>query len=516
MDRCWLVARRMSDTESSLTQQPVRFVSRDPAYEAPESTIHVPATATRKLLSRVLNQLLDLESPVTFDFLIKGTLLRTSLEKFLERREMSTEDAAELEFFEALPPPEQAHELPHEDGIICCSPFVSKQGSSHILTGCFDGSLHAWDLQGTHLMQHQAHDYPITTVTCTSNGSHIITGAKDHTLSLWRWAGLQSPVQYVCTLVGHTDSVQCTALSPGRRPVLATGGWDHTIRLWSLSDALAHRDTEKTTIRTSSADGDDDTTEALAGRKRGAEPLITSVRRRRLAREVSPVAELTGHRACVSALLYGYDTYGTPVTEQPDTFNPALVELCLWSASWDHSLFRWNLETRSRVLEMHAPCAALCLASNHALTHAQQLVKGGSPDPASPGLLLLSGHVDGAARVWDPRQAQGSVSRPYRGHDGFVTGVAWAPSSPYHFSSCGHDGKTILWDIRSRRPLHAKHCTQEAPQGPEGEETASLGDTEPNHLQCQMYAHLNGADRMACGGDDGRLYVLNVSPPSVS
>lgn len=48
----------------------------------------------------------------------------------------------------------------------------------------------------------------------------------------------QDPLQAVAVYGGHTDAVQCAAVSPaGSR--LATGGWDHGLMLWPTGETIS-------------------------------------------------------------------------------------------------------------------------------------------------------------------------------------------------------------------------------------------------------------------------------------
>ncbi len=71
------------DDASTIT---VRFVSRLPEVELPESAFAVPETLTRKGLAEVINGLLELDPPQPFDFLINEDFLRCSLATFLKNR----------------------------------------------------------------------------------------------------------------------------------------------------------------------------------------------------------------------------------------------------------------------------------------------------------------------------------------------------------------------------------------------------------------------------------------------
>ena len=73
----------------STTQVPVRFTTKT-RYALPPQRFMVPAAWRRRELSQLINKSLDLPSPVPFDFLAAGTLLRTSLEEWIEKSGFGT------------------------------------------------------------------------------------------------------------------------------------------------------------------------------------------------------------------------------------------------------------------------------------------------------------------------------------------------------------------------------------------------------------------------------------------
>lgn len=68
---------------ASITQVPVRFTTQT-RYALPLQRFMLPASWRRRELSQLVNKALALPSPVPFDFLARGSLLRTSLEEWIE------------------------------------------------------------------------------------------------------------------------------------------------------------------------------------------------------------------------------------------------------------------------------------------------------------------------------------------------------------------------------------------------------------------------------------------------
>ena len=70
--------------------------------------------------------------------------------------------------------------------------------------------------------------------------------------------------------------------------------------------------------------------------------------------------------------------------------------------------------------------------------------------------LLVSGHSDHFASVWDPRMDAATLQPTKLRHEGWVSAVEWAPESTVLLSTTSYDGKLRVWDLRSPRlPLHS-------------------------------------------------------------
>lgn len=67
----------------------IRLVAVDQQYAVPDAPLAVPASLNRFGLSEVVNQMLELEKRVPFDFSINGQLIRSSLTKHLAENSVS-------------------------------------------------------------------------------------------------------------------------------------------------------------------------------------------------------------------------------------------------------------------------------------------------------------------------------------------------------------------------------------------------------------------------------------------
>jgi ribosome biogenesis protein YTM1 len=59
----------------------------------------------------------------------------------------------------------------------------------------------------------------------------------------------------------------------------------------------------------------------------------------------------------------------------------------------------------------------------------------------APGSIVAFGCSDRVVRVWDARSRQGEALsvKPLPGHAGWVVGLTWSPSSPFHVATASHD-----------------------------------------------------------------------------
>ena len=85
-----------------------------------------------------------------------------------------------------------------------------------------------WDgVSGDHIATLEGHTDYVNDVVFSPDGSRLASGSYDHTVRLWD--GVSD--DHIATLEGHTDYVRSVVFSPdGSR--LASGSYDETVRLW--------------------------------------------------------------------------------------------------------------------------------------------------------------------------------------------------------------------------------------------------------------------------------------------
>jgi WD40 repeat protein len=210
-----------------------------------------------------------------------------------------------------------------------------------------------------------------------SPGAHMLaSGGFDGTVRLWNLTDRAHPSPLGGPLHAHTDAVYSVAFSPDGH-MLASGGGDDTVRLWNLTDP-AHPT-------------------PLGG-------------------------PLTGHTGAVSSVAFSRDGH------------------ILASGSWDHSVRLWNLTDPSHARPLGEPLTG---HTNFVLSVAF------SPD----GHMLASGGADDAVRLWnltDPSHAR-PLGEPLTGHTNSVLSVAFSPDG--HTLASGSGDTTVrLWNLTD--PAH--------------------------------------------------------------
>ncbi|KAL9152390.1 hypothetical protein ABFS82_11G119000 [Erythranthe guttata] len=391
--------------EEFTRQVQVRFVTKlKPPYKTPQSSISIPAKLTRRGLSTIVNNLLlavngDWQSE-PFDFLIDGELVRMPLQEFLLVKGISAEKTLEIEYIKAIAPRKEEEPSLHDDWVSA----VDGSNNGYILTGCYDGFARIWRGAGicTHVLD--GHSGPITSVcTLTPKAESgidqiVATASKDRTIRLWKFGVEETldqskKITAFKILRGHNAAVQTIAAEPST-DMVCSGSWDGAINLWNTNAS----DTDSGSV-------------SLKKRKKGREMKEPQS-------EGEALTALVGHTQCVSSVMW----------PQRET---------IYSASWDHSIRRWDVETGKDSLSMSCGKVINCLDI------------GGESSA-----LIAAGGSDPVLRIWDPRRP-GTLSPIYHfsSHNSWISSCKWHPKSWFHLVSSSYDGKVMLWDIRTALPL---------------------------------------------------------------
>uniref|UniRef100_A0A251LF83 Ribosome biogenesis protein WDR12 homolog n=1 Tax=Manihot esculenta TaxID=3983 RepID=A0A251LF83_MANES len=380
-----------------------RFVTKlKPPFKAPVAAITIPANITRLGLSTIVNSLLEAGNAdwdnQPFDFLIDGELVRMSLEQFLLAKGISAEKILEIEYVKAVVPRKQEEPSLHDDWVSA----VDGSCPRFILTGCYDGLGRVWKAAGlcTHILE--GHSDAITSVSIISSGDEdsvtLATASKDQTLRLWKFdteepENSPAKIRAFKILRGHNASVQSVAAETSGS-MICSGSWDCTINLW----------------RTDKSDAEGD---------------LVSIKKRKV-KNKSEESQLEGE--ATSTFVGHTQRISSVVWPERET---------IYSASWDHSIRRWDVETSKDSAKIFCGKALNCL---HVGGEGSALVAAGGSDPI--------------LRIWDPRKP--GTSAPiyqFSSHTSWVSACKWHDKSWFHLLSASYDGKVMLWDLRTAWPL---------------------------------------------------------------
>ncbi|XP_021724368.1 ribosome biogenesis protein WDR12 homolog [Chenopodium quinoa] len=394
------------ETDETVKRVHVRFVTHlEQHFKVPSNAIAIPSDLTRFGLSSIVNNLLkavdsDWE-PEPFDFLIDGELVRLSLEEFLLAKRISAEKVVEIEYIRAVVPRKQEEPCLHDDWVSA----IDGSDPRFVLTGCYDGLGRIWTGAETCTHKLKGHTGALTSLCIingkgSDNGNNICvaTTSKDQSLRLWQFDAenaSNNPATITASKVlrGHSAAVECVS-SQQSGNMVCSGSWDSTINLWqaNLSDA----------------DGD------LASIKKRKKSGVVN----ESLSEGEAVTTLVGHTNCVSSVLWAHDE-------------------TIYSASWDHSIRIWDVETGNATWSMFSGKVLNCIDV------------GGE----SSGLVSAGGS-DGTLRIWDPRR-RGTLAPVYQfsSHTNWISSCKWHKKSWFHLVSASYDGKVMLWDLRTAWPL---------------------------------------------------------------
>lgn len=377
-------------------------------FRVQENTrIAVSADSKRYGLSEIVNTLLGNEKGdhTPFDFLLNGQFLRTSLREIMTAELISPETTLEITYILANRPPEVSIEIPHPDWISSIDARNLSKSSQTVVSGCYDGIVRVWKYSSDQkepvqlLHEGKSHSGGIKYVCSFENNEKLlISSSLDKTLKIWCMKNNTLECIYEC--IGHgkqVDAIATMTVSDTESLKFASGGWDNTIKLWSVPDPSEETPKPK---KSKKIDGHSESTTRL-----------------------NPVVTLAPHKEPISCLCWPHP-------------------LALYSASNDRTMRQWDTQTGDIIRSWSTVSTSSSLSFSEAHN------------------LLLSSHSDKFLRIWDARIGQGSaLKNTLRSHTNSVTSASWGTEG--QFVSTSRDGSMKLWDLRSSVPLASVQVSKE-------------------------------------------------------
>lgn len=396
------MANRRSDGEALVV-----FTTRlREQFQVPEDQLVVPETLARYGLSEIVNQLLGLEPPTPFDFLVNGEFLRTSLRGYLDANKLTAEKALTLEYVVALgePEPEEVEQVPDwVSGVAALQP-------EWFATTSYDGVLRLYHESQSKLSAKLC-SVPLVGIAAwhSLEASHVAAASKDGSIKCCAIHHRDAQIGTTVTLdAPERKAMACVAMSKDGS-LLAGGGWANEVYVWN-ADMF--------------------------------DQLPTSGLKRKSPEEASagpPKFVFQGHSQAVTCLRFG---------------DHARLPFTLISGSWDCTLRAWDLAAASCVSNWSvgravtsvstSPSSSPQFATSHEDGHISLWDVRAPPHASIAGAYTLDSS-SGLPLL--------SASAPHRR---LSTEVAWSPYNEHRIASVGHDGSLCILDPRSpKMPLQA-------------------------------------------------------------
>lgn len=255
--------------------------------------------------------------------------------------------------------------------------FINHTGSLTLLTANEKGSIDVWRLKKRKLKRiatMTGHSGSTLSIAISPDGSTVATGNFDHTVRLWSTSTWTEEK----TIKGHGSAVWSVAWSPNER-YLATGSLDKSVRLW---DARMKPDLI-------------------------LPPKIT--------------------RYLASAFVAHDELLALGLTE-------------------DNHAQLWNLSSGKKVTLLES-------GNESQILHVAVF----SPTAS----LLATGEGDGLIKLWNVASGR-ETGPPLRGHTSDVVALAFSPDGRW-LASGGKDQRLWLWDVASPAKPHGKQINNNVP-----------------------------------------------------
>ncbi|CCM01378.1 uncharacterized protein FIBRA_03428 [Fibroporia radiculosa] len=406
----------MASTSASPSEisHPVVFTTQTP-YPLPSQKFMIPTSWRRYQLSQLVNRALSLPSPIPFDFLVHGEILRGTLTEWCAEKGIGEEEMLEIEYFESVMPPQKMSDLPHEDWVSS----VSCALPGHFLTASYDGHLRVFNYSQKLLYTSAVHMAPITSIcvipSSSSASSPTLLASASHDLTA-RLSTLSCPsdspdssvqVQVIASLHLHTASISSvSANSVGSH--LLTSSWDDLIGLWDTSvpttDEVPPEDVDRKKRRK--------VDEQASRPKRKAPLSVLKSHTARVSRAIFGTSE-EAYSCGFDSTIRSWDVENGVCTNTITASAKPFLDLALTqsrtvlAASTDRTVSQYDL--RASTASATTPSTATLRHSATPSCIVVPSTSNSSVDTSSEH-QLLTGAYDGIVRLWDLRSVKSAVT----------------------------------------------------------------------------------------------------------
>lgn len=428
---------------------PIRLRTSLPGCSIPYVPYMVPVTWRRSQLSTLVNKVLATAQgagheeasykAVPFDFIVDGSLLRCSLDEYLEQRGQSAETTLELEYIRSTLPPAFKDAARQDDWVSS----VDARHAHRILTASYDGIVRIFDSESLATSPPQSYtpayasNVSLTSAKWLRNTADaIVTGSMSGTVAVWRVPGTETksvPVLQAAELQHHTSPVSSIDVAvaatnaSAERATIVSAGWDGSIALWDVP-ADARFETQEETG-------------GAPGKKRrkqhgsDARPISSAI--------ITPPPLMVLHHVTPSLGATAARALNTAPTPGPNARTIAALgdgDQRIWSAAWDGTVKYWDVVAGGGLAgRKQTDKVPLCLDPLQSLS----LSSFTTPQ-------LVCGHMDHSLALYDFRDAVSNAALAMSGaHAAPVSAVKVHPVSAHLFASGAYDGRIKVWDVRS-------------------------------------------------------------------
>ncbi|CDZ97377.1 Microtubule binding protein YTM1 (contains WD40 repeats) [Phaffia rhodozyma] len=439
----------MTTTQTPTVNLPVRLFTRSTKYAIPPDQYLIPSHWKRFQLSQLINKVLDLAStsPVPFDFVIDGELLRGSLGDWSQSKGQGDggESVLEIEYIESVLPPTLLNTYQHDDWVSS----VSAQKKGFFLTGSYDSRLrvfsHAQNLICT--IPTGSSTGGVTDVcwlsspsfSGSSNEDWLASGNMDGITRVFSFPSLSTAnpsallegstlkAKAQLELHHHTSPISSiqsnsptTESSSSGSSLILTSSWDSTLAIFNLSPLpTAHDPSVPAPIKQSNRESKRRKldTALIEEQELEAKEVTEGLEVGQGGWRLGPQVVLKGHQARVGRAIWGRE------------------EGRVWSCAWDGSVRGWDVDLEMNHLTKQGPSDKICLDMD--------LMAG-------TGNVLATSHADRTVSLWDTREESTVISLSFpSAHTSSIPLIRSHPTSSHLLFTAGHDGQIKIWDARS-------------------------------------------------------------------